>query len=34
MYVAGPYDDVRLVMRTLERNVGRGNYDFLVGMAG
>ncbi|MDQ6617868.1 MAG: helix-turn-helix domain-containing protein [Actinomycetota bacterium] len=34
MYVAGPYDDVRHVMRTLERNVGPDNYDFLVRVAG
>ena len=34
MYVAGPYDDVRHVMRTLDRNAGRGNYDFVVGLAG
>ena len=34
MYVAGPYDDVRHVMGTLERTVGSGNYDFVVGLAG
>ena len=34
MYVAGPYDDVKHVMRTLERSAGRGNYDFVVGLAG
>lgn len=33
MYVAGPFDDVRHVMRTLERTAGRGNYDFVVGLA-
>jgi hypothetical protein len=29
-YVSGPYDDPRPVVRTLERAVGRGNFDFLV----
>lgn len=34
MYVAGPYDDARQVMRTLELSVGKGNFDFLVGLPG
>ena len=34
MYVAGPYDDARRVVQTLERSVGRGNYDFVIGLAG
>ncbi len=34
MYVAGPYDDPERVVRTLERSVGRGNYDFVIGLAG
>lgn len=29
-YVSGPYDDPRPVVRTLERAVGRGNFDFVV----
>ena len=34
MYVAGPYDDVQRVLGTLERSVGRGNYDFVAGLVG
>jgi hypothetical protein len=34
MYVAGPYDDVQRVLGTLERSVGRANFDFAVGLAG
>lgn len=33
MYVAGPHDDPDRVIRTLERSVGRGNFDFLIGLA-
>ena len=28
-YVAGPDDNVQLIMRKLERNVGEGNFDFI-----
>jgi hypothetical protein len=30
LYISGPYDDPRPVMRTLERTVGRGNFEYLV----
>jgi hypothetical protein len=30
LYISGPYDDPRPVIRTLERTVGRGNFDFLA----
>jgi hypothetical protein len=30
LYISGPYDDPRPVIRTLERTVGQGNFDFLV----
>lgn len=29
-FIAGPHDNVPRVMRILNRNVGKGNYDFLV----
>lgn len=29
-YVSGPYDDVRSVLRTLERSVGSGNFDHVA----
>jgi hypothetical protein len=29
-YVEGPHDDSAAVMRTLNRTVGKGNYEFLV----
>jgi hypothetical protein len=29
-YVSGPYDDPGPVIRTLERTVGRGNFDYLM----
>lgn len=32
MYVSGPYDDVSQVIRTLERSVGRGNFDVLIAL--
>ncbi|MHB1534874.1 MAG: helix-turn-helix domain-containing protein [Acidimicrobiales bacterium] len=32
MYVAGPHDDASRVMRTLERSLGQGNFDFLIGV--
>jgi len=32
MYVAGPYDDASRVISTLERSVGQGNFNFLVGI--
>ena len=34
MYVAGPYDDAQRVVRALERSVGSGNYNFVIGLAG
>ena len=30
LYISGPYDDPRPVMRTLERTVGCGNFEYLV----
>lgn len=30
MYVQGPYDDPHRVLRTLERSVGRGNFELIV----
>jgi hypothetical protein len=30
VYVSGPYDDPRPIVRTLEHAVGQGNFDFLV----
>ena len=33
-YVSGPHDDARRVLRQLERSVGTGNFDYLVGMPG
>ena len=30
-YVSGPYDDPRRVTKTLDRTIGSGNYDFLLG---
>ncbi|MDA8072612.1 MAG: helix-turn-helix domain-containing protein [Actinomycetota bacterium] len=30
VYVSGPFDDVQRVLRTLERSVGPGGYDFVV----
>jgi hypothetical protein len=30
LYVLGPYDDARSVIRTLERTVGRGNFDVVA----
>jgi hypothetical protein len=32
VYVAGPYDDPVRIIRTLERSVGRGNFDHVVGL--
>ncbi len=29
-FVSGPYDDVDAIMRTLNRNVGEGNYEVLI----
>lgn len=31
-YVSGPYDNPKKVMDTLKKNVGDGNFDYLVGM--
>ena len=30
LYIYGPSDDPRSVIRTLERAVGRGNFEYLV----
>jgi len=30
LYISGPYDDPRPIMRTLEHAVGQGNFDFLA----
>jgi hypothetical protein len=32
MFINGPYDDVARIKRILDRNVGPGNYDFLLMM--
>ena len=32
-YVAGPYDDEARVLRTLDRSVGHGNYDVVLGLS-
>jgi hypothetical protein len=32
LYVNGPYDDPGPVIRTLERTVGQGNFDYLIGI--
>jgi hypothetical protein len=29
-YIQGPHDDARAVIKTLERSVGPGNFDFLL----
>lgn len=31
-YINGPYDNPRQVLRTLEQTVGRGNFDYIVGI--
>jgi hypothetical protein len=33
-FVAGPYDDAKKIMATLAKNVGEGNFDYLVGIPG
>jgi hypothetical protein len=30
LYVSGPYDNPRPIIRTLERTIGTGNFDFLA----
>jgi hypothetical protein len=30
VYISGPYDDPRPILRTLERTIGTGNFDFLA----
>lgn len=30
LFINGPYDDVSRIIRILERNVGQGNYDYLI----
>jgi len=30
LYISGPYDDPRPVIRTLERTAGHGNFEFLA----
>jgi len=30
-YVSGPYDDVWVIIRTLDERVGRGNYHYIIG---
>ena len=30
LFINGPYDDVARIIRILDRNVGQGNYDFLI----
>ncbi|MEL7227989.1 MAG: DNA-binding response regulator, partial [Cyanobacteria bacterium J06576_12] len=29
-YVSGPYDQPQQIIQTLERSVGKGNYDYLI----
>jgi hypothetical protein len=31
LFISGPYDNVDLIMRKLERTAGVGNYDYLIG---
>lgn len=31
-YISGPYDNARQIVETLRKNVGEGNFDYLVGM--
>ncbi|NJL00582.1 MAG: DNA-binding response regulator [Spirulinaceae cyanobacterium SM2_1_0] len=31
-YINGPYDNPRQVLRTLEKNVGHGNFDYILGV--
>ena len=33
-YVTGPNDNVRKVLRTLDKNVGSGNYDYILDVRG
>ncbi|MBE9062172.1 hypothetical protein [cf. Phormidesmis sp. LEGE 11477] len=30
LYVNGPYDNADKVIKTLEKSVGKGNYDYLL----
>jgi len=30
LYIAGPYDDFNAIIETLKKNVGEGNFDFIV----
>ena len=32
-FISGPDDDVRSILETLDRNVGKGNYEFITGQA-
>jgi hypothetical protein len=32
LYIAGPWDNSPRIMRTLERSVGKGNFQFVVGL--
>ena len=34
LYVGGPYDDERRILQILERNVGEGNFDYVVSADG
>ncbi|NEO28654.1 MAG: DNA-binding response regulator [Kamptonema sp. SIO4C4] len=31
-YINGPYDNFRQIIKTLEKNVGRGNFDYILGV--
>ncbi|WP_017323965.1 response regulator transcription factor [Synechococcus sp. PCC 7336] len=33
-YFAGPYDDAEAIMRTLEQNVGPGNFEYTIALEG
>lgn len=31
-YASGPYDDAHAIVKTLERSVGEGNFEFMIGL--
>ena len=32
LYISGPFDDVERIISTLERTVGEGNFDYVIGI--
>jgi hypothetical protein len=30
LFIAGPHDDIRKIINTLEKNAGSGNYDYIL----